>query len=136
MKQPCAKVSKKDIEKIIIRDYAGVAITKILKKLCEYKSEYEKFRVWAALLKISEGSIVKLNKNILIANSDYRDILAVAEYPMYTKVIGFNDKNFSKNEVEKIIKSDWEQYKNWLNGHNSEKKRRKKSRDQTSKFQT
>ena len=113
MDQPIAKIADKDIERIIVRDYGGKS-DEVLKYLNEYVSENEKFRVWAALLKISNGSISELRKNILLANVDYRDVLAEAEYPVYTKKVGFDSNKFSKSELEKIIKSDFEQYKEWL----------------------
>jgi hypothetical protein len=113
MNQPIAIIANKDIKRIILRDYGGKS-DEVLKYLSEYVSENEKFRVWAALLKISNGSVAELRKNILLANVDYRDVLAEAEYPIYTKKVGFDSKKFSKNELEKIIKSDFEQYKEWL----------------------
>lgn len=113
MNQPIAKVSKKDIERIILRDYPGKN-DEVVKCLDKYTVELEKFRVLAALLKISEGNILRLGKNVLLANTDYRDVLAEAEYPMYTKRVGFDSKRLSKDELEKIIKSDFEQYKEWF----------------------
>ena len=113
MKQPTASVSKEDIERIILRDYGGKADT-AWRYLNKYTVGNEKLRVFAALLKISDGNITRLNKNVLLANIDYRDVLAEAEYPMYTKKVGFDSKKFSKSELEKIIKSDFEQYKEWF----------------------
>lgn len=113
MNQPTAKVAMKDIERIILRDYAGKN-DEVVKQLDRYTVAYERLRVLAALLKISDGNISRLRKNVLLANVDYRDVLAEAEYPMYTKKVGFDSKKFSKSELEKIIKSDSEQYNEWF----------------------
>lgn len=113
MNQPTAKVLKKDIQRIILRDYAG-RNEEVLMSLNKYSAENERFRVWAALLKISQGSIAKLNKNVSLANIDYRDVLAEAEYPTYTKKVGFDSEKFTQSELQKIIKSDFEQYREWF----------------------
>ena len=116
MDQPVAKISKKDIQKIIERDYPPGNEEEIVGILCQYNSnnETDKFRVWAALLKLSDGKIEILKEKIEIAKTDCRDILAVAEYPEYSEKVGFESEKFSEKELNHIIKSDWNQYQNWL----------------------
>ena len=117
MNQPIAKISKNDINRIILRDYSITNKDEVLNILSKFKGDDEKgiYRVWAALLKISNGDIDRLDKNIENAIIDYRDILAIAEYPEYSQKVGFNSDKFDKKELKKIIDSDWHQYQEWLN---------------------
>jgi hypothetical protein len=113
MKQPAAKVYKRDITRIIKRDYKGNE-NKILEILNVYQ-DYESYRVWAAILKLSNGDINKVNYYVELANTDYRDVLAPAEYPIYSHKIGFDTDKYSKQEINGIIKDDLDQYKRWFN---------------------
>ena len=127
--QPTARVSKKDIERIIRRDFFKISINTVMKKLSEYQFNIERLRVWAAILKIVDGDFGKFDKTIQMANQDYRDILAIAEYPEYSDKVGFDDEDFEKKELKAIIKRDFEQYNNWFkyNAKMSHQMRHKKS---------
>ena len=112
MKQPTAFFSLKGINKIIRRDYSIYPIKDILKELNKY-SDYEKYRVWAGILKLSNGNMNRLKKNVIKANNDYRDILAYSEYPEYSDKIGFDDDKFTRKELNEIIKRDKQQLDIW-----------------------
>jgi len=116
MDQPTPKISRKDIMRIVARDYPARKQEEVLEILRQYDGDSEKgkFRVWASLMKISEGEIEQLRENVERAKSDFRDILAYAEYPEYSDKVGFDDENFTKTELKDIIKADWKQYQNWL----------------------
>jgi hypothetical protein len=112
MEQPAAKISKSDIERIIIRDFTLDEKEEVYNLLNKYSvnTSAGPYRVWASLLKLSKGELVKLKNIIETAIGDYRDILAAAEYPEYLKRVGFNAEKFSRKELDQIIKADWEQY--------------------------
>lgn len=116
MDQPIAKISFQEIERVIDRDYSQYKSDDVLAVLNQYSSDSGKlnFRVWAGVLKLSDGNLSNLRKNIEIANFDYRDILAEAEYPNYSEQVGFDEDAFTKEEINTIIKEDWNQYQNWL----------------------
>ena len=114
MKQPTAKVKKKDILRIIKRDFPHDDLEDILGILNLYGSEEfenDPYRVQAAALKISEGDIKKLKKAIDDAKCDYRDVLMDAEYPLCKKKMF---KDLDKKEKNIVYKSDWDQYKLWF----------------------
>ena len=48
--------------------------------LSQYAKQ-EVFRVRLAVLKLAEGDLDKLERNTMLAQQDYRDVLAAAEYP-------------------------------------------------------
>jgi len=117
MDQPAAMISQDDIERIILRDYSKFDKEKVLKSLSQYKgyNNQGQYRVWASILKISKGNIDELNKNVEWAIIDFRDIIAMAEYPTYTKKVSFSDEKYNKTELKKIIETDRNQYQEWLN---------------------
>ena len=72
-------------------------------------------RVQLAILKLSEGDPEKLRSFVDVALTDYRDVLAWAEYPgqMRTGATAFNS---SEKEMQDIQKKDQDQYQEWLEG--------------------
>lgn len=75
-------------------------------------SEREWERVQIAILKLSDGNLEKLRKNVEIAKSDYRDVLAYAEY---AEEMGKDTWRMSdKEEVRRIRERDRQQYLDWL----------------------
>lgn len=65
------------------------------------------------MLKLANGNEESLRQKIEWAKWDYRDVLAPAEYPLYSKRgIGIGD--LSPTEQKQIIDYDWQQYEQWL----------------------
>ena len=90
----------------------------ILRILDEYGTrEYhgEKDRVHLAILKLSEGDVARLQRNVEAATIDFRDVIAPAEYPEFCKVGFVGVSRMTKEEINDLRKSDWEQYEKWLN---------------------
>ena len=115
MEKPTPEVSEFDIDRIIERDYSQTEKKRVLNILKEYLPDTDNYRVWAGVLKISNGDTDRLKKNIKRANFDYRDILVEAEYPEYFEKVGINVEQFEKSELRKIVNNDWKQYNNWFN---------------------
>jgi hypothetical protein len=67
-----------------------------------------------AVLKLANGSLQQLRNWVGQAKSDFREVLAPAEFPLYTKK-WFRMDHLSEEEQKKIIDSDWAQYERWLN---------------------
>jgi hypothetical protein len=87
---------------------------KIMAMLDLYPEYFGSERVHMAILKLSEGKIERLQHYVDIANSDYRDVLAWAEYPEEMRSDARSMKN--AEEVEQIRARDRKQYLDWLNG--------------------
>ena len=114
--QPIPKVSNDDVKRIVNRDYPQNLYFTIMGILEEYGSESwqrEEYRVRLAALKLAHGDIEELKRFIGADKKDYRDVIAPAEYPSYSKNrLGAEEED---NDVrQKIIQKDWEQYTNWL----------------------
>lgn len=114
MKQRIPNISLTDIQRVISRDFTKDDQGVVIRILEEYKSETHKgqYRVWAAILKLANGQVDKVSMYVEKAQKDFRDILSLAEYPLYSKHI-FND-DLSDDKKNKLIKNDWKNYQDWL----------------------
>ena len=114
--QPVPHVSAADIERVVRRDFAEPKVPDALAILAEYGPQAwhrEPARVRLAALKLANGSLEGLRQAIDRAKLDYRDVLALAEYPKYTQ-IGFRARTFRSRIQQQIFADDWQQYERWL----------------------
>ncbi|MCE5326486.1 MAG: hypothetical protein LLG01_08725 [Planctomycetaceae bacterium] len=114
MDEPIPKVAAADVERIIRRDFPPEVYETVTGILGEYGAEEghsEIHRVRLAVLKLSAGSLEKLREATEAARQDYRDVLAGAEYPLYSIEYGFGEQD---ERCQEIIESDWRQYQEWL----------------------
>jgi hypothetical protein len=115
MEQKIPKISDNDIKRIANRDFSQLDFSIIESLLKVYKSESNKGknRVYASILKLSGGNIELIKKYVDKANNDYRDVIALSEYPNYSQHV-FED-DLSDEKKKQLIKDDWTQYEAWLN---------------------
>jgi hypothetical protein len=114
MDQPVPKVSREDVERVVRRDFPTGSFSEVLAILDGYGLEdyhQEKARVQLAVLKLADGSLEKLRREIEEAKCDFRDVLSAAEYPAYP----WDAHKLPPQEQKRIIDSDWKQYAGWLN---------------------
>jgi hypothetical protein len=71
-------------------------------------------RVRLAILRLSEGDPDRVSELVALALTDYRDVLAAAEYPNYSQLEPGIDPNAP--EAQEAIRADWEQYNDWVQG--------------------
>jgi hypothetical protein len=117
-KQPTPTVTSDDVERIVRRDFPQDEFATAMNILNEYGIErggHERPRVQLAVLKLAKGALKELRLQIEAAKCDYRDVLAAAEYPTYTKIWSWRGK-MPAEEKQQIFESDWNQYANWLRG--------------------
>jgi hypothetical protein len=76
--------------------------------------ERELERAQIAILKFSGGDLESLRAHVETAKSDFRDVLAYAEYP--EEMSKHTWKISDKEEVEMIRERDRQQYIDWLQG--------------------
>jgi len=116
MEQPIPDVTDEDVQRIAIRDVGEVQPARVLAILREYgKQAWNRPpspRVHLAILRLANGDLNQLSEQTKTAIQDFRDVLSYAEYPRYTKEIGFTEVS---GETERaIIDDDWRQYREWL----------------------
>jgi hypothetical protein len=69
-------------------------------------------RVRIAALYLSKGDLEKLEDVIALANTDYRDVIAAAEYRAYLEL----PTEASAEDRQFAIEADWNRYGSWV-GH-------------------
>ena len=115
-KQPNPNVAREDVLRVIRRDFPHDTEADVLAILEQYGTldwQREQERVHLAILKLADGDLSALRQHTDTACSDYRDVIAPAEYPAYCKH-GWT-KQFARGERAKTYESDWKQYQEWLN---------------------
>ena len=117
MNQPTPDVAAHDVERVVRRDYPQESFESIMALLNQYGTidwQREPDRVRLAALKNAGGSLTILTQQIELSQHDYRDVLAPAEYPGYTKKM-FHIEKLSEADRKNIVDNDWKQYEEWLN---------------------
>jgi hypothetical protein len=114
-KQPVPRVTDKDVKRVALRDFGESQFSEVIAILDEFgKQEWNhpSARVRLAILKLADGDLNKLMENTAVAIKDFRDVLAAAEYPGYSRKIAFNEVD--KDYKHAVIGDDWKQYRQWL----------------------
>ncbi len=71
-------------------------------------------RVRAAALKLADGSIDALRRQLEIATADFRDVVGPAEYPEYLRHDYAAIRKLSPAELQNIYAQDSQQYRSWF----------------------
>ena len=111
--QPTPTVDERDVERVVRRDYPADAVDSILTLIAAVEVR-EKPRVVLACLKVADGDLERLRRQLEDASGYYREILGEAEYPQATRR-WFRIDSLSDDEVRAIYDTDWRQYSEWLN---------------------
>jgi hypothetical protein len=117
MNQPIPEVTESDVIRIVQRDFQTEQFDAVISILSNYGTEdwqHGVNRVRLAVLKLADGDLQALQREIDVAQKDYRDVLASAEYPEYMQKVSPSAPP-TDLERERIIRADWTQYLAWLN---------------------
>jgi len=80
----------------------------------ERETVWGRRRVHLAALKLCDGDLEKLARYVEMANRDYRDVVAFAEYPEEMR-LGFVEMGkLSEAEARAVRRRDKQQYQRWL----------------------
>ena len=113
MNQPTPTVTRRDVCRVVKRDFDTEDFDKVMALLSRIELR-EAHRVQLAALKVANGELEALRRQVELANCDYRDLLAMAEYPAYMRA-GLGIYEIDESEQNEIIRADWEHYASWLN---------------------
>jgi hypothetical protein len=116
MKQPVPEISEADVNRIVRRDFPFEQFDTVMSVLNEYGTEdWQRGvnRVRLAVLKLADGDMQALRREIDAAIRDYRDVVAYAEYPEYMQKVS-PTTDLSEEDREIIMREDWTQYQAWL----------------------
>lgn len=111
--QPAANISDAELIFLIERDFSD-NVDLIKRKLNKIQSDSQngKNRIGAAVLKLANSDLNKIDDLINTANKDFRDIVSEAEYPRASKY-GFDEP--SEKELKTDYLNDWSEYLAWKN---------------------
>lgn len=114
MNQENSDISNDDIHRIVTRDFPESEVALVFQTLAQYTGDSEKGRnrIHAAILKLSKGEVERVAEYTMIALHDYRDVIAEAEYPNYSKCAL---TELGVSERDRLLLADQEQYKQWFN---------------------
>jgi hypothetical protein len=113
------RISRHKVLEIIARYWPDAdpdEITKILETYGLESYEQGRNRVQLAILKLCEGQIERLPELVKMAKTDYRDVLAYAEYPDEMKLGFVEMSKLTPDEARAVRQRDREQYQRWLGG--------------------
>ena len=68
-------------------------------------------RVRLAVIRLAGGSLEEVRRQVDIAKRDFRDTLAMAEYPAQLVAPTWR---MPPEEVQRLVQQDFEQYRRWL----------------------
>jgi hypothetical protein len=109
--QPTPTVDDRDVERVVRRDYPPARVAEVLSLIASVDFK-EKSRTALACLKLADGDVGGLLEQLARAETDYRDVLSGAEYPLAFP--RWNEPGLSAEEREAIYRQDWAQYTAWL----------------------
>jgi hypothetical protein len=115
MQQPVPNVTAADVDRIARRDFPPDQVAPVLAALAAYGPEQwhnEPVRVRVALLRLADGNLERLHTWLKIAQTDYRDALAAAEYPAYLKDVSPTASTSLQHTL--AINTDATAYRQWL----------------------
>lgn len=96
------------VDRILVREF-GTHADKARATLSQYAGP-EQERLWLAAIKLAEGQLDQLQAAISLANADYRDVIAPAEYPSSLML------HHDAQEHERTLaeEEDLAQYRAWI----------------------
>lgn len=110
--QPVPTVTLADVERVVRRDFPEARRAEALAILDDQDPRDPLGpRVHLAVLKLAAGDLAKLKEFMDIAQRDFRDVLAWAEYPEYFREV---HDTHGHPDIDGIIERDWRQYDDWL----------------------
>jgi hypothetical protein len=110
MTQRATNYTLADLDRVIVRDYGRAGEARVKEILARYGNQIwhrEVLRVHMACLRCADGDIARLERDVDVACTDYRDALVAAEYPAYMHAV-------SDEERRAAIESDLRQLESWL----------------------
>jgi hypothetical protein len=105
--------SRELVQDLIRRLFPGQPEARVLEILDRYGTEpyeRERDRVQVAVLKLSDGDLERLAEMVTLAKTDFRDVLAAAEYP--GELAGRLEPPAA--EMERVRQQDRQQYQDWV----------------------
>ena len=111
-------VTRDDVLRVIARDFPAHERRHILAVLDQCPDEYwqdARDRVHLAILRLSGGSVEKLQQHVRAVQCDTLDVLRSVEHPFLLQATLGRVAPLSRIEAEQLLERDYRQYIAWLN---------------------
>ena len=105
------------IQRLIDRDYVADVSDRVRVLLESYGNKphhIERNRVRAAVLRLANGDLAEVQRQIAVANVDFRDIIGAAEYPSQMKIGFVGMDRVGAQRLQELREQDWRDYCEWL----------------------
>jgi hypothetical protein len=111
------QVTRADVLRVVRRDFRPEDREPVLALLDQGDVEpghHGAARTHLAVLKLSAGSVDRVRELVSLARSDFRDVVAPAEYPEFMKIGFVGMDRLAPEEMRQLREWDWRQYHEWL----------------------
>jgi hypothetical protein len=75
---------------------------------------FERNRVHAAVLKLADGDLLDLQRQVAVADADFREVVGAAEYPAQMKIGFVGMERIGPDRLHELRELDWQEYSAWL----------------------
>ena len=107
--QPVPRVDAGDVERVLLRDFPPATLLEA-RRMLEVLPGSVGPRIQLAILKLAQGELGSLSTAIAVAERDWRDVVAAAEYPAYGRL----PISAGPEARDAACEADWRQYEQWL----------------------
>lgn len=111
------KINDATIERLVQRDFVEEITDRVRTLLESYGPKphhFEQNRVRAAVLKLANGNLAELTRQLAVADMDFRDVVGAAEYPSQMKSGFVGMKRVGAERLQELRNEDWKEYSRWL----------------------
>lgn len=111
------QLSEATIQKLEESIFPSDATDHVLSMLATYGTKphhLERNRVHAAVLKIANGDLAELQRQLAIADRDFRDVVGAAEYPSQMRIGFVGMERIGPERLQELREFDWQEYSAWL----------------------
>ncbi len=105
------------IQRLIDRDYVDGVSGRVRTLLESYGGKphhVERDRVRAAVLRLANGDLAEVQRQIAVANVDFRDVIGAAEFPSQMKLGFAGMARIEAERLQELREQDWKDYCAWL----------------------
>ncbi len=110
-------IDEDKVGRLVARDYPDDVAGRVFSMLEAYGAKSHQLecdRVRVAVLRLANGDLLELQRQLAVAASDFRDVIAAAEYPSQMKLGFVSMERLAPEKRQEFRERDWREYSDWL----------------------
>jgi len=110
-------IDEATVQRLVERDFPSGVTDRVHSILATYGTKphhFERNRVHAAVLKLANGDLLELQRQLGVADADFRDVVGGAEYPAQMKIGFVGMERIGPDRLHELKELDWQAYSAWL----------------------